>query len=126
MLSRVFKILFFFFLKRWDTFGRFSAIFFFPAHCSPSEKGSLLKGKISFSINTFSKGWQNIFLTVIPHESESIHFNPSPAEPRYTLSLQTVDPDQLASEEANRSGSALFVIKYENLYQQPGSSNPIG
>ena len=27
----------------------------------------------------------------------------------------SVDPDQLASEEANWSGSALFAIKYENL-----------
>ena len=38
----------------------------------------------------------------------------------------SVDPDQLASEEANWSGSALFVIQYVNLYQQPGSSNLIG
>ena len=35
----------------------------------------------------------------------------------------SVDPDQL---EANWSGSALFAIKYVNLYQQPGSSNLIG
>ena len=27
--------------------------------------------------------------------------------------------------EANRSGSALFVIKYANLYKQPGSINLI-
>ena len=40
--------------------------------------------------------------------------------------LYSVDPDQLASEEANWSGSALFAIKYVNLYQQSGSSNPIG
>ena len=38
----------------------------------------------------------------------------------------SVDPDQLASEEANRSGSALFVIKFVNLKQQSGSSNLIG
>ena len=38
----------------------------------------------------------------------------------------SVDPDQLASEEANWSGSALFVIKYVYLYQQSGSSNLIG
>ena len=38
----------------------------------------------------------------------------------------SVDPDQLASEEANWSGSALFVIKYVNLYQKPESSNLIG
>ena len=29
----------------------------------------------------------------------------------------SVDPDQL--EEANWSGSALFVIKYVNFYQKP-------
>ena len=44
------------------------------------------------------------------------YFNPCPAEPGYTLPLKTVDPDQLASEEANWSGSALFVIQYVNLY----------
>ena len=38
----------------------------------------------------------------------------------------SVDPDQLASEEANWSGSALFVIQYVNIYQQPGSSYLIG
>ena len=38
----------------------------------------------------------------------------------------SVDPDQLASSEANWSGSALFVIKYVNFYQNPGSSNLIG
>ena len=38
----------------------------------------------------------------------------------------SVDPDQLASEEANWSGSALFVIKYVNFYQKLGLSNLIG
>ena len=38
----------------------------------------------------------------------------------------SVDPDQLASEEANWSGSALFVIKFVNFYQKPRSSNLIG
>ena len=33
-----------------------------------------------------------------------------------------VDLDHLASEEANWSGSALFVIKYVYLYQTLGSS----
>ena len=37
-----------------------------------------------------------------------------------------VDLDQLASEEANWSGSALFVVNHLNLYLQPGSSNLIG
>ena len=38
----------------------------------------------------------------------------------------SADPDQLASEEVNWFGSALFVIKYVNLKQQPGSSSLIG
>ena len=38
----------------------------------------------------------------------------------------SVDPDQLASEEANWSGYALFAIKYVNFYQKPRSSNLIG
>ena len=38
----------------------------------------------------------------------------------------SVDPDQLASDEANWSGSALFAIKYVNFYQKPGSSNLLG
>ena len=38
----------------------------------------------------------------------------------------SVDLDHLASEEANWSGSALFAIKYVNLYQQSRSSNLIG
>ena len=40
--------------------------------------------------------------------------------------VNSVDPDQLASEEANWSGSALFVIKYVNFYQKPRSINLIG
>ena len=38
----------------------------------------------------------------------------------------SVEPDHLASEEANWSLSALFVIKYVNFYQKPGSSNLTG
>ena len=38
----------------------------------------------------------------------------------YPVLANSVDPDQLASEEANWSGSALFVIKYVNFYQKPG------
>ena len=68
----------------------------------------------------------------------------------YPAFANSVDPDQLASEEANWSGysyslqifnaarqlshieaapwsgSALFAIKYVNYYQQSGSSNLIG
>ena len=43
-------------------------------------------------------------------------FNPCPAEPGYTLPLQTV-------KIQIRSGSALFVIQNVNLYQQFGLSN---
>ena len=42
-------------------------------------------------------------------------FNPTLAE-HDMLCLNSVDPDQLASEEANWSGSALFVIKYKTFY----------
>ena len=38
----------------------------------------------------------------------------------------SIDHDQLASSEANWSGSALFAIKYVNLYQQSGSRNLFG
>ena len=44
----------------------------------------------------------------------------------YPAFANSVDPDQLASEEANWSGSALFDIKYVNLQQQSRSSNLIG
>ena len=44
----------------------------------------------------------------------------------YLVLANSVNPDQLASEEANWSGSALFVIKYVNFYQKPGSSILIG
>ena len=33
----------------------------------------------------------------------------------YPAFANSVDPDQLASSEANWSGSALFAIKYANL-----------
>ena len=44
----------------------------------------------------------------------------------YPVLANSVDPDQLAYSEANWSGSTLFVIKYMNFYQKPGSSNLIG
>ena len=44
----------------------------------------------------------------------------------YPAFANSVDPDQLASEEANWSGSALFAIKYVTLYHQSGSSNQTG
>ena len=42
------------------------------------------------------------------------------------ISAHSVDTDQLDSEEANWSGSALFVINYGNFNQKPGSRNLIG
>ena len=50
--------------------------------------------------------------------THNLWFNPCHAEPGYTMYLSfanSVDPDLLASEEANWSGSALFAIKYVNL-----------
>ena len=44
----------------------------------------------------------------------------------YLAFANSVDPDQLAFEEANWSGSALFAIQYVNIYQQSRSSNLIG
>ena len=44
----------------------------------------------------------------------------------YPAFANNVDPDQLASEEANWSGSTLFVMQYMNLYKQSGSSNLVG
>ena len=38
----------------------------------------------------------------------------------------SIDRDQLASEEANLSGSALFVIKFVNFYHKLGPYNLIG
>ena len=40
----------------------------------------------------------------------------------YPAFANSVDPDQLASEEANWSESALFAIMYVNLYQKPSSN----
>ena len=36
----------------------------------------------------------------------------------YPAFANSVDPDQLASKEANWSGSALFDIQYVNMYSQ--------
>ena len=44
----------------------------------------------------------------------------------YLAFANSVDPDQLASEEANWSESTLFVIYYETVYQQSRSRNLIG
>ena len=54
-------------------------------------------------------------------KGEWIHLATCPAEPGYTLPLQTGDPDQFASKEANWSASALFI----NLWQQSCLNNLI-
>ena len=40
--------------------------------------------------------------------------------------LYSVDPDQLASSEANSSGSTLFVIKYVSFVSKTWINNLIG
>ena len=72
----------------------------------------------------------------LPEKSDprdTYYYNASviPVVPHFlTLALLNKDIPclckQCRSEEANWSGSTLFVIKYVNLYQQPGSSNLIG
>ena len=47
------------------------------------------------------------------------YLNPGPAEPVYALPLQTVQIQISWPTD-------LFVIKYVNLYQQPGSRNLTG
>ena len=44
----------------------------------------------------------------------------------YPAFANSADPNQLASEEANCSGSTLFAIQYANLYQLFGSNNLTG
>ena len=69
-------------------------------------------------------GFEILARTPIP--KLPLSYPPPPPPPRDSVITNSVDPDQLASEEANWSGSALFVIKYVNFYQKPGSSNLIG
>ena len=69
-------------------------------------------------IHTFTPG------DPFTQNSQWILINPDPAEPGYALPLQTVQIQ--ISWPLNWSGSDLFVMKYVNLYQQPGSINLIG
>ena len=61
-------------------------------------------------VHFFTEKYEEIFLDT--HLEWLTLVMPSPDIPSVANS---VDPDQLASEEANWSGSALFAIKYENL-----------
>ena len=54
--------------------------------------------------------------------NEDIKVNPGPAGPGYAPPCQTVQ----IQIKKHWSGSALFVIQYVNLNQQPGSINLIG
>ena len=49
-----------------------------------------------------------------------------PLSNQLTLVLLNPDIPCIGKQCRSRSGSALFAIKYVNLYQQPGSSNLIG
>ena len=74
-----------------------------------------------FGCRFFYKGVKSNKLTA------TIDNGPGSAEPGYTLCLcKQCRLDQLASEEASWSGSAMFDIKCVNLYQQPGSNNLTG
>ena len=58
--------------------------------------------------------------------SSCIIFNPSLAKHDMPCLSKQCRSRPVASEEANWSGSALFVIKYANFYRNPGSSNLTG
>ena len=58
--------------------------------------------------------------------SYCISLNPGLAEPGYALLWKQCRSRSVGFSEANWSGSALFVIKYINLYQQSSSSTVIG
>ena len=78
----------------------------FCHYCFSKQKqqGSLFGGDGGIGINNINRLWLNTSCLVLAN---------------------SVDPNHLASGEANWSGSALFVIKYVNLYQKLGSSNLI-
>ena len=54
-----------------------------------------------------------LVFTIFVLKFEQLHLTLVLLNPGFANS---VDPDQLASGEANWSGSTLFVIKYMNLY----------
>ena len=58
----------------------------------------------------------NIITWIGIESPNKFEINPSLAEHDMPALANSVGPDQLASSEANWSGSALFVIKYVNFY----------
>ena len=83
-----------------------------------------MTNQITVYQNTWASTSENVFSNKI--QIISVGINPSLAEHTCPVVANSVDPDQLASEDANWSGSALFVIKYVNFYQKSRSSNLIG
>ena len=76
--------------------------------------GKILYGVVKGQVSVFTELWS------------LININPSPAETGYApVFSNSVDPAQLTSEEANRSGSALFVIQYVSLSQQSCCAMPL-
>ena len=60
-------------------------------------------------------GIQKFALTRVNKPLMSESFNPYPAVHDNPTFANSVDPDQMASEEAIWSGSTLFVIQFVNL-----------
>ena len=68
------------------------------------------------SIHTFGYNSYLIFTAFCKNILLTIFLQPLPCWAQiYPAFANSVDPDQLASEEANWSGSALFAIKFVNL-----------
>ena len=66
--------------------------------------------------------WDTFYLcppTIVVQDSSgtiSIILTPVLLNRIYPAFANSIDPDQLASEEANWSGSALFAFKHVNLF----------
>ena len=96
----------------------------------PSHSHSLIKALFSFysffcllsfckeTVKALIRLWRYACLLVLYYMPEPLSCW-TRIDPAFANS---VDPDQLASEKANWSGSALFAIQYMNLCQQSGSS----
>ena len=97
----------------------FSLNILFLIHKFSSNRLITKHCKISIKSDTFYDDFININMVFL--SLTLVLLNPD-----MSFFANSVDPDHLASEEANWSGSALLAIEYVNLYQQSGSSNLIG
>ena len=107
----------------------------FYCPCMPEDAFSLGKGpygkRAPFLLyaNICDYWWPRHSYAFVPFNQYIHHlFNPSLAEhdmPCFSKQCRSRSVG-FCSEEANWSGSALFVIKYVNSYQKPRSSNLIG